>query len=284
MRKIPAVVALCFFSWNAFALPLEMRPGELGSGEIFIQASFDGVSRSIKFDTGADNTQLTRSTWNSAYPALRQVERGGASGARYICDVISFNSVSIEGLQRDDFEADRCDLANGMELFALNFFAGNTLHFDFQANALELNDPNSRGTFPLRTYSEGHIAIEASIGGRPYFAVFDTGAGLSSVDQLFVDGNPSAFEFVQDISGGDASGNKVAMKLYKIKDLEVKGVQLSGYYVLAFDFGSVRDYFGKDTPLILGFNIITKYNWTLDLTNNLWDMHTGPSTLSSNQR
>src|SRR4051812_35380233 len=111
MKKLPVIALAYLFSWSAFALPLDLKRGELGSGEIYVTASFDGVSIPIKFDTGADNTQLLKSSWNSSYPMLRQVQRGGASGIRYTCDVISFSSVSVEGFQRNAFEADRCDLA-----------------------------------------------------------------------------------------------------------------------------------------------------------------------------
>lgn len=258
------------FSWGAFALPLDLKRGELDSGEVYISASFDGLLMPIKFDTGADSTQLLKAPWNSNYPMLRQEQRGGASGVRYTCDVILFSSVSVEGFQRDPFEADRCDLAKGQQLFSLNFFGDSILYFDFKNNSLEINGGKAQGKLPLRTYGKGHIAIELKMQDQPYFAVFDTGAGLSSVDQLFVDRNPTAFEYIQDIDGNDGGGHKVTMKLYKIKALDIDGIRVMNEYILAFDFGTLRNYFGENTPLIVGFNIITKYNWTLDLKNRLW--------------
>lgn len=271
MRK-PLIFTLTYlFTQIAFALPIEVQQGEFGSGSINVQVSFDGTYLPMKFDTGARETQVLKSNWNSAYPVLRQVERGGASGIRYTCDVVRFDAVSVEDFQRSAFEADRCDLDRGEHLLALDYFANQILMLNFH---IELNPNGAMGIFPLKVYGNGtsHIGIPIQIQREPYYAVFDTGAELSAVDQAFVDTHTSAFEFLQDVVGEDPGGNSVAMKLYRLKNLTINDVTMPNELVLSFEFGSVRNYFGKNTPLIVGFNIIAQHNWILDLRNQKWDM------------
>jgi hypothetical protein len=272
MKKAVLILLVYLLSCPAFAFPLLLKRGEIESGYMEVMVTLDGFTTPIKLDTGANSTQLLAAPWNAHYPVLRQAQRGGASGLRYTCDVISFAKVSVEGLSQQAYEADRCALDAGHQLFGIDFFKGEALYFDFEQSALELNGPRAKGSYPLKIYEEGHISLELKILGRPYFAVFDTGAGLTSVDQPFVDRNPDSFTFVRAIQGKDGGGHSVAMKLYRIKRLEIDSAVLENEYVLAFDFGRIRDYFGENTPLILGFNVITKHNWAIDLKNNSWDL------------
>lgn len=272
MSRFLAFVLFYLISTRAIALPMELKQGPLGSGVIELAATFDGVNIPMVFDTGSSGVQLLKATWNAEYPVLRQEVRRSASGVTFTCDVISIQKISLEGFEQQGFEADRCELEDAPQLLSLHFFDENVLYFDFSNNRLDLNNPDSRGILPLRTYSRGHVALGLVVAGEQKFGVFDTGAGLSSVDLSFAESHSDEFEFLQDIDGNDAGGKPIKLKLFKLKTIEINGLLLTDEVVLAFDFGDFRDYFGADVPIILGFNIITKFNWTIDLRNSLWSV------------
>lgn len=266
------IVALSFWSMSASALPLEIQSKEGGSGTISLKMKFDGVTKTIRLDTGADQAQILKSDWNSNYPVIRQLEGQGAAGHKFSCDVVAVPSVSVGSFEQKDFHVTRCDQSINQEMIGLNFFFNNVLYFDFEAKKLELNDPKHQGVLPLKSYPSGHVGMEVGLNDHPYFAVFDTGAEFTSVDQAFIDKNPASFDYLQAITTEDASGSRITVKVYAMKGLTIKGIKLADQYALAFDFGPLRSYFQEDTPIILGVNIMTQYNWTIDLKQGLWDI------------
>lgn len=69
--------------------------------------------------------------------------------------------------------------------------------------------------------------------------------------------------------GFDATGAKVAFKLYRCSSVKIAGINLEGN-VLAMDFTPLKAKVGEDVHVILGYNLIRKFNWVMDFKNKTW--------------
>ena len=262
------VLTLTAFSSLGFAAKMHLQHGSLGSGIIEVDFKFDGTNQRMHLDTGANSSVLARADWNASYPAIGQSERQGASGKVYQCDAIQFGEVSLNSIQHRLFKTDRC--AQGSTLLGMDFWKGHVLTLDFY-NEKILVDQSATVNQPFRRLDHDYIGLPIALQERNYYGLFDTGAQLTSVDQQFVDQNPSLFASAGPVNVKDSSGQKVsAAKLYKLKSIKIGSFEIKDIYVIAFDFKAIGIDWGTDVPVILGFNIISKMNWVLDLKNDLW--------------
>ena len=122
----------------------------------------------------------------------------------------------------------------------------------------------------IQNETRGHISIELKNSGQSVFGIWDTGAGLTSVDEKYVEENSESFEYVQDIVGGDGSGTEIPMKLYRADDIVIGGVSFKDQYVLAFNFEPMRPYIKENVQFVIGYNLVTQVNWYFDFINGKW--------------
>ena len=125
------------------------------------------------------------------------------------------------------------------------FFQGKTLHIDFGTLSLEATDAPIPATLKQNhlTFSPaGLMVLQVGLAEADQPAVWDTGAGLTSVDQAFAQAHSDIFTYVQDITGGyDANGKPVKLSLYTLKQLKIAGKVFIGLSVLGFDFTPIRN-------------------------------------------
>jgi hypothetical protein len=95
---------------------------------------------------------------------------------------------------------------------------------------------------------------------------------MTLIDAQFVAQNPDLFKFIESTTGEDFSGSKLDTTDYIVAKLKIGSREFTDVRVAAYDFGSYRKYFGTDTPIILGNNIITHLNWILDLQSSVWSI------------
>jgi hypothetical protein len=285
--KTTLLSALILLSSLAYAIPLKLVPGESDSGTIFLPCAFDGRSEACFLDTGAAHTSVVPNAAFMSYVSVGKHEAGGASGTRVSCDVIQVGELQVgesssntfNGLIRRDFKVTRCaSVPKSESVIGIDVFKEHVLALDFAQNDLRLIDslPAERTSYPLTVYPRGHIGLAVAIGDEPAHAFFDTGAGLTSIDQAYVNQHPEQFSFLENGSAGTAVGNSVPVKLYRAKSIRVGTREFRDLLVLALDFKKFAPVVvgtdDSDMVLILGYNIITQANWTLDLKTNRWQI------------
>lgn len=249
-----------------FKAELVIKPGELGSGEIFVECKIQEISRNCFVDTGSNLTFVNLDSFTESFPRIGEVKKSGASGSSISGDKVQVNSFQIGKTELGPksigrFKGTRHDLI-GMDLFS-----SGTLEFDFQSNQLVFVEDSVDLPENFEQLEKGHISLPIKFGSiLDLRIIFDTGAGLNSVDQKFVDTHAEFFQYLQEVEAGyDINGHQVIMKLYKANDFKIGQVQFKNQNFLAFDFGKLRDYLGLKTPFVLGFNSLEKTKWKFNL-------------------
>jgi hypothetical protein len=277
LQVISVVLCIALKSASSFAAAISLAPGELGSGQIFTPCIFDGNAQNCLLDSGADATHITATAAFSDYPSLGKVGQSGAGGSAQVCDWILLHDLVTADVKLNQHQAIRCPGTAANGIVGIDVFQGKTLRLDFQTLSLEATDapiPTSltRNSFTLSP--AGLINLPIKVANTDQTAIWDTGAGLTSVDLNFAKAHPEWFTFIRNLDGGhDSTGHTVTLALYQLSLLSVANKTFASLDVLGFDFGAIRVGAGPSPQLILGYNVIAKTNWYIDLRTRTWSVN-----------
>ncbi|QGM98080.1 aspartyl protease family protein [Methylocystis parvus] len=254
---------------------MTLTQADYGGGRIYVPVRFDNMMGAMRLDTGASTTRVALAPWNRDLPVVAQSESTGASGRTVRCDDVEAKNIELKasqgaGVARAKYEVARCAENDGDDLLGLDFFKGARFSLDFaKSEMVFFGDPPAHpAPFRLLGPDRRLVGVDLRVGNVPAAGLFDTGAEVSAVDQHFVDAHKNLFALAKRKGkASEAGGAGFSSKIYKIKAIDLgQGRVLRGVYALAYDFGPLRQALGSGTPLILGYNVISRFAWTLDLT------------------
>lgn len=259
-------------------IPLSLNEGDYGGGRIYAPVRFDNVLGMMRLDTGASTSRITFALWNKNFPVVGQTESMGASGRFMRCDDVEAQSVMLKAGQgasigRAKYILSRCPYSDGDDLLGLDFFKGTHFQLDLSRREIIFPEPSAvvlgqQQSFVLLGPDRRLVGVNARVGGMSVVGLFDSGAELTAVDLSFVKSHSNLFIPVKHrLKASEAGGAKWAPKLYRLKEIDIgEGRILRGLFVLAYDFGVLREALGTQTPIILGYNFLSHYLWDLDFT------------------
>jgi hypothetical protein len=256
-------------------IPLTLTESDYGGGRIYATVRFGNVMGPMRIDTGASTTRIRLAPWNKDLPSLGRSLSTGASGETARCEDVEAQSVELKAsegnnIARARYEVSRCDASAGDDLLGLDFFRGARFTLDFDRKEMVFFAATSAAgrpkPFRLLGPDRRLVGIETRVGGVTVVGLFDTGAEIAAVDRQFVEKHTALFAPVTaQGEAREAGGGHFSRKIYKIKAIDLgDGRILRGVYIMAYDFGLLREALGRRAPLILGVNILRQFNWELD--------------------
>lgn len=259
-------------------IPLSINEGDYGGGRIYAPVRLENVLGMMRLDTGATSSRITFALWNKDFPVLGQTESIGSSGKSTRCDDVEATNVLLKAVQgasigRAKYTLTRCASSDGDDLLGLDFFKGTRFQLDLARREIIFPDPKASPTQQFQSFvslgaDRRLVGLKAKIGDIPVVGLFDSGAEISAVDLAFVRTHADQFSLVKNrLKASEAGGAKWAPKLFRLKQIDIgEGRILKGLYVLAYDFGVLREALGAGTSIMLGYNFLSQFNWDLDFT------------------
>lgn len=257
-------------------VPMTLTPGAYGGGRIYVPVRIGDVMGPMRLDTGASTTRVKLAPWNKDFPVIAQSLSTGASGALTHCDDVAAANVALKASQGNDiargkYELSRCATNDGDDLLGLDFFKGARFTLAFANREMTFfPPPGAAALTPLRLLGAQKklMGVATKIGDAAPLALIDTGAEISAVDLSFMLKHRRLFTLVsKKAKAGEAGGKSFVSRLIKIKEIDLgAGRVLHDVYALAYDFGPLRDALGPQTPIILGYNVISRFTWDFDFT------------------
>jgi hypothetical protein len=138
-----------------------------------------------------------------------------------------------------------------------------------EAEKVEWNSPNNSFTIDFVVGRNGYIYFEASVNDTSGLFLFDTGAGISIVNERFVtDKKMKGHPFTIT----DSKGIQQTKDLYKVNNFMLGGIEIKRLQVYPKDSISWTEprglFYKKDSIIgVIGNNIISKFIWDFDLIN-----------------
>jgi Aspartyl protease len=245
-----------------------------GGGRAYLPMRFGGVMGNMRLDTGATSTRIALAPWNKDLPSIGKSESLAVSGHVSLCDDVEARNVEIRAAEgssigRAKYVVTRCD--SGEELLGLDFLKGTRFTLDFLAAKMVFFDAVSGDRLrPFQQLGPDHrlLGIPLHMGATAIVGLFDTGAEVSAVDRQFVQRHKNLFTLVKRRQLADgAGGGAFAPDVYRLKKLDLgDGHAFRDVYVLVYDFGPLREALGPQSPMIMGYNLLSKLRWSLDFT------------------
>jgi hypothetical protein len=253
---------------------MTLTQSDYGGGRVYLPMRFGNFLGTMRLDTGASTTRVALAPWNRDLPVIGQSYSTGATAR---CDAVEARNVALKAVQGNDiarakYEATRCVSNDGDDLLGLDFFRGARFTLDFARREMTFfGDPPGARAKPLRVLGPDRrlVGLDLRLGGVAAAGLFDTGAEICAVDLAFLKAHRSLFAPVKGrkTQASEAGGRRFSSRVFRLKTLELgDGLAAHDVYVLAYDFGVLREALGPGTPFILGYNLISRFTWEIDLS------------------
>ena len=242
------------------------------SGFILLPCSFDGVEDHCVLDTGSNTSLVEDSSFFQGYVPIGTTNLTGLGCTPQTLDKILIHTAEIGPIRLNQFVVFRWKKRSYIGRDALT---GRVLRFTFRGSpsSLSVDDAaTERARYPLEYSPVGAYVMPVMIGQNKVKAMFDTGVAVTLVDRSFVSKHSEQFvEIKPPENAMDGSGAQIQWALYQMKSITIGNRTWRDQHVYVMDLDSCPKMQMSDTPVILGFNLITQMNWTINLKDNKWD-------------
>lgn len=191
------------------------------AGEIFARLSFDGNTEECFWDTGATSTNVNTNDFFSTYPVLNQGQLVGLAGMSVSTDRILVQDISFDGHKLGRQEVMRLPKTLGVPFTAgIDLFRGQQFSLNSRNQELVFESQNASLNFELG--AAGYIIVPVGSGKIQLRTIWDTGAGLTTIDQKAIDENQSIFRFIKKLDVGDTvHARAMQLKLYEMDEMSI---------------------------------------------------------------
>lgn len=137
------------------------------------------------------------------------------------------------------------------------------------AEKVEWNSPDDSFSIDFVVGNQGHIYLNATVNDTSGLFLFDTGAGISNVNEKFVVDRKMK---LHPYTINDANGIQQTKNLFKVNSFELGAIDIKRLHVYPNDsltWTVPKGIFYKQDSVIgvIGNNIISKFIWDFDLIN-----------------
>ncbi|PWB94245.1 retropepsin-like aspartic protease [Methylosinus sporium] len=255
-------------------VPLNVIHSADGGGRAYVTMRFGNVMGPMRLDTAASTSRIKLAPWNAGFPALGASVSTSALGVASRCEDVEAANVELKAGQgnnigRAKYRVTRCATSDGDDLLGLDFFQGARFSLDLAAGEMVFfPQGDGAGWRPFHKLwpDQKLVGLEARLGKTAAVGLFDTGAEISAVDRRFLERHKALFVLVKKKAKvSEASGKKIDAKVYKAKEIDIgAGRVLKDVVFVSYDFGPLREALGGEAPMILGFDVLSRFRWELD--------------------
>jgi hypothetical protein len=218
-------------------------------------------------------TILTASGKFAAYTNEGAFRFKSASGIEQQTDSIRIGSLKIDNHTFENVKVGRAKFKGAEPMLGIDVLARQPFALRFKnKSGLALNAPRPETPFTtLEVSSHGVVSIPIGMAGKTVRALWDTGAGLTAVDEKFVKAHPDVFKPTkQYASGVDGAGQPMLLQSFRARRLTVGEHTFEDLRVVAVDLSMLRASIHPEINAVLGFNVIRKGDWFFDTKLRLW--------------
>jgi hypothetical protein len=249
-------------------------PDEPEAAEVLVDGTVDELPRRFLLDTGAARSRLLIDPYTEGLAAVSTEASHGAI-AETISELVHLTQLALGPLRAGDLEVVRAaaERPGARDLVGMDVLGDACCRFDLARRRLRIEaSPHPDAEFPLTMDARRHCYVELGWAETRAQACFDTGAGLTIVDQAFLDAHPGLFEPAGTSTGTDATGAQVETPIFLMTGPVIGGTRFAAHRVAAVDLAPVNETLELPMDLILGYPTIRQATWLFDFPARRWSL------------
>lgn len=234
-----------------------------------VKLTTSGLEYSCLVDTGARFT-LFKEAILKDLPKVGETVGGGISNSSQVTDLVSLD-LTLGDWQKSNGIVGRTDRIPFDCLIGNDFFLSRNFKIDF--NKYEITDLDSpieiEKSLPLHIYKTdfgGHFGFDMTLAHTTVETIFDTGATSTVVSLSFVKENAEHFKLIKEIDVTDGNNTELKAGLYELDEISFGDTTLKKINVYVLDLTNLKRKI-PNVEIVLGLNLIQKYNWQFDMQN-----------------
>jgi predicted aspartyl protease len=253
-------------------LIIEADPDDPGCAVIMVDGTVAGRPYRFVVDTGAARTQLEADEYTCALEAAPGETSSGAF-ASHSDPVVTVTDVAVGPLRVATLDVTRVSPAppQPRNLLGMDVLRGYRCLFRLEAGLLDVEAPaGSQAGRDLRTDSSGHVYVDVHWAGVTAQACWDTGAGITIVNQGFRNAHPRLFEDAGTATGTDAAGATQETPVVLMAEAVIGGRRFARHRAAVVDLSHANSTIELPMDLILGYPTLCQADWLFDFPGNRW--------------
>jgi hypothetical protein len=254
------ILLLAFFPFCTPAAQLQIIKGGNTSGKIYLHPLFDDAPQRAFLDTGSAATIVADTGHFSRYPKIGQLRFTSAAAIEQAIDKIQLHSLQLDDLILTNPTIGRANFPKAETTLGIDLLNRQPFALSVKNKNLTLNPPRPDTPFTtLQVSPQGLLSIPITVGSTQLQALWDTGAGLTTVDQSFIQSNPNDFTPTKKyMHGTDGAGKPLLVQIFRAKKITVGQKTFQNL--------------SPNIQAVLGHNLIAKVDWYFDPKTRLWQI------------
>jgi hypothetical protein len=240
---------------------------------VFVDACVADQTYRFILDTGASRTQVVADDFIDTLETIGEHRSRGVFALSSQRTVLIPN-IAIGPLEGGAIEASVAPRSESVHpLIGMDLLSRHRLHFLFDREVLVIDEsPLDFVSISLALDESNHLYLVASWPTATANCVWDSGAGMSIVDEAFWSKNRGLFTTVEDSIGVDASGAQRSSTTYEVSGMALGGRQFAPHHVAVVDLSAANSTLATPMDMILGYPTLRQYNWFFDVPQRLWSI------------
>ncbi len=260
---------------SGFNLIIKQDEEDVEAAEIYVDGIIGGKKYRFLLDTGAASTTIQFDDYTSTFDCIGKKDSSGAF-AKIIDDLITVPYIELGPILEKNFTLARMIENNPdkRNLIGMDLLKNYCCYFFFDINRVSI-DPKEEtkidGTFQeLILDNKFHPYVNIQFGKLKAKAVWDTGAGITIVDMIFIKKYPNLFQEIGKSIGTDSAGIKMETPMFTMTATLIGNMEFGPIKVAGVDLSHLNSTIDIPMDVVLGYNTLNKANWLFDFPNKKW--------------
>ncbi len=262
------------------AIPLIIEPDDddPDCATVMVDGAIAGRSYRFVVDTGAARTYLVDDIFTKSLPRLGQHVSSGVFGPDSN-PVATLPNLAVGAMVRDAIEVVMVEARQdgARNLLGMDVLQTHRCKFDFESEQLVVDGEQTHGVMlPLQMDVGSHPYVEVRWRDVIAHSIWDSGAGITIVNQDFWRQHSDMFTAVSSALGTDATGKQVEVPTYMMDEVEIGGERFVQHKVAVVDLSATNEGLDQPMDLILGYTTLRQAQWLFDFPRKGWSVTRRP--------
>ncbi|NVM34968.1 MAG: clan AA aspartic protease [Candidatus Lokiarchaeota archaeon] len=260
---------------SGFNLIIKPDEDDIEAAEVYVDGRIEGKKYRFILDTGSARTSVQFNNYTSKFECIQKNNSSGVF-AKITDNLIRVPYIKLGPILKKNFTLVRLpeNSINIRNLIGMDILKDFCCHFYFDENRVLIdNSEEVEIRDPLHELFLGkrfHPYIKIQFEKLKVNAVWDTGAGITTVDLNFINKHPSYFQEIGQSIGTDSTGAKMETTMFTMVTTIIGNNEFPPHKVAGVDLSHINSTSEVSIDLILGYSTLCKANWLFDFPHKKW--------------